>query len=226
MEGSVSSEDDRFLTEDKRKGGRCHYGHAKAGDGCGSLSKHVKAVNSHLGLVCPSHVFVGADTPNGCPAGNSRIAAKLSLAFYHKTLDCDESRFPEENFKTPGTLPSLRLSDPARACLAASQDPGIPQRSRRVSLTQGRAASNTAPGRCTAHSAMFEVCAFSSEKFFELKEMKQNKTRQQKPDSEPKVTLGKLQIWKLIHLPAHRHPHLECLYLYPWTQALCSVEAF
>lgn len=57
--------------------------------------------------------------------------------------------------------------------------------------------------------------------------MKHNKTRKKKsPNSEPKVTWHKLHMWKLIHLPAHRHTHLACLYLYAWTRALCSVEAF
>lgn len=57
--------------------------------------------------------------------------------------------------------------------------------------------------------------------------MKHSKTRRKKKhnNSEPKVTRDKLQIWKLIHLPAHRHTHLACLYLYAWTQALCSVES-
>lgn len=117
---------------------------------------------------------------------------------------------------------------PRGACpaTAASQDPGIPH-ARRDLLTKGRAAAEAGaqpltftPRRTSsaeqhqhkAHSSAFDIRPFAFEKFFELREIKQNKTAEK--NKEPEVTLSKLQIGNLIHLPAHRHTHLACLYLY------------
>lgn len=152
----------------------------------------------------------------------------LPRQFSFKTLYFHESHFPKENFRTQRGLPLSRLSNPTGACpaTAASQDPGIPH-ARRDLLTKGRAAAEAGaqpltftPRRTSsaeqhqhkAHSSAFDIRPFAFEKFFELREIKQNKTAEK--NKEPEVTLSKLQIGNLIHLPAHRHTHLACLYLY------------
>lgn len=110
--------------------------------------------------------------------------------------------------------------EPAQPATTAPQDTDFLHH-RRDLLTKGRAAQRLcpAPHLCTAtqhqHKAQpsaADIHPFAFEKFFELKETKQNNTMEKK--KKPEVTLSKPEICKLIHLPAHRHTDLARLYLH------------
>lgn len=160
--------------------------------------------------------------------------------FSFRPLYFNESHFPKENFKNTKSFASVMVIESHRGlpshrsfpgswhppCQEGFVDKGQSSSGGRRPASHLHAATyNSAEQhQHKAHSSTFDIRPFSFEKFFELGEIKQNKTTEK--NKEPGVTLSKLQIGNLIHLPAHRHTHLACLYLYAGTQALCSVEAF
>lgn len=173
------------------------------------IHKAPKVVNSPLGLACP-HACLQTPVQQSCGNLENCCTSFHSPGFTKHWID--ESRFLKENFRTQG-------------CGRAEAE----QRGAQAPAPRLRAAPcGTSAERLPPH---LKFARFLLRNSLNLRKRSKTKSGRKKPqnqptNSEPKATLRKLQIWQLIHLPADRHAHLACLYLYAWAWALCSVEAF
>lgn len=235
MEGTLVQKNTGSLQRIKGKKKRCHYIHAKAQDGL--FTQHIKGVNSQLGLACPSHVCV-CRYSRWLSCGKPENRCKFVTSLILKNTGFCRIAFPKGNIQQTQNLAFVTAKPHYWTQHKPAWPPQFPSVLESCSGpggSHGPGAKEGGTGLSPLHKHsetsakhVLPCLKFAHSLSRNSSNLSKGKTikpgRWKTTSSEPKVTPRQVQIWKLIHLPAHRHTHLVCLYLSMWTQPPCLVE--